>query len=104
MLKIFHIADLHLGLTFRNHPEASSALVNARYETLGRLTILANKREADILVIAGALFDKTGMKVSEIRRAAEMVCRSEGKAVMVLPGNHDYITSESALRLEGRRV
>jgi len=97
MLKIFHIADLHLGLTFRNHPEASDDLVNARYETLGRLTILANKREADILVIAGDLFDKTGMKVSEIRRAAEMVSRFEGKAVLVLPGNHDYITPESAL-------
>src|SRR5690625_1281943 len=37
------------------------------------------------------------MKVSEIRRAAEMVSRFEGKAVLVLPGNHDYITPESAL-------
>src|SRR5690625_5971093 len=53
--------------------------------------------EADIVVIAGDLFDKTGMKVSEIRRAAQMVSRFEGKAVLVLPGNHDYITPESAL-------
>src|SRR5690625_3939706 len=97
MLKIFHIADITLGLTFRKHPVASDYLGNARYETLGRLTILANKREADILVIAGDLFDKTGMKVSEVRRAAEMVSRFVGKAVLVLPGNHDYITPESAL-------
>src|SRR5690625_5521353 len=50
-----------------------------------------------MLVIAGDLFDKTWMKVSEIRRAAQMVSRFEGKAVLVLPGNHDYITPESAL-------
>lgn len=97
MLRIFHIADVHLGLTFRNHPEASDSLVNARYDTLGRLTTLANEREADILAIAGDLFDKTGMKVSEIHRAAEKISRFEGKVVLVLPGNHDYITPESAL-------
>src|SRR5690625_3515810 len=97
MLKICDLSDRHLDHTFRNHPDASDDLMYARCETPGRLTLLANKREADILVIAGDLFDKTGMKVSEIRRAAEMVSRFEGKAVLVLPGNHDYITPESAL-------
>jgi len=33
MMKIFHIADLHLGLRLQNHPGAREILVQARNET-----------------------------------------------------------------------
>lgn len=94
---IFHIADLHLGLSFQNHPEARNTLVEARYETLEKLVEMANEKSAQILAIAGDLFDKTGMKVSEVQRAVQAVNRFEGNVVLVLPGNHDYITEDSQL-------
>lgn len=97
MIKIFHIADLHLGLRFQNHPEAMETLVRARYETLENLVRFANERGVQILAIAGDLFDKTGMKVSEIQQAAHAINRFEGDVALVLPGNHDYITSDSTL-------
>lgn len=96
-MKIFHIADLHLGLRFQNHPEAQETLVQARYETLEKLVGMANEKDAKILAIAGDLFDKTGMKVSEIQRAIQVINRFEGNVVLVLPGNHDYITADSPL-------
>ena len=96
-LNIFHIADLHLGLRFQNHPEAQETLVQARYETLENLVKLANDKDVDILAIAGDLFDKTSMKVSEIQRAVGEINRFEGNVVLVLPGNHDYITADSPL-------
>jgi len=95
--KLFHIADLHLGLRFQNHPEAQETLVQARYETLEKLVSMANEKNAEILAIAGDLFDKTSMKVSEIQQAVQAINRFEGNVVLVLPGNHDYITADSPL-------
>lgn len=97
MFKIFQIADLHLGLRFQNHPEAQETLVQARYETLESLVNMANEKDAEVFAIAGDLFDKTSMKVSEIQRAIQAINKFEGNVVLVLPGNHDYITEDSQL-------
>jgi len=97
MPKIFHIADLHLGLRFQNHPEAQETLVQARYESLEKLVGMANDHNAEMLAIAGDLFDKTSVKVSEIQQAVQAINRFEGNVVLVLPGNHDYITADSPL-------
>lgn len=96
-MKLLHIADLHLGLQFKNHPEAQETLVQARYETLQKLVRLANDENADILAIAGDLFDKTSMKASEIQQAIQSINQFNGNVVLVLPGNHDYITADSQL-------
>lgn len=97
MLNIFHAADLHLGLRFKNHPEASETLAQVRYDTLEKLVELANKKEADILAIAGDLFDRTSMNVSDIQRTVQAINKFEGNVALVLPGNHDYITEDSQL-------
>ncbi|MDZ7720314.1 MAG: metallophosphoesterase [Balneolaceae bacterium] len=73
MITIFHIADLHLGRTFRNHPEAQDTLSSARYETLQKTVKQANKIKADIFVIAGDLFDRTSINVGDIRTAVQAI-------------------------------
>ncbi|WP_138431921.1 metallophosphoesterase family protein [Fodinibius saliphilus] len=96
-MKIFHIADLHLGRTFRNLPEAQDKLSEARYETLQKTIDKANELETDIFVIAGDLFDRTSMKVGDIQKAVRAINQFAGEVVLVLPGNHDYITADSQL-------
>ncbi len=96
-MKIFHTADHHLGLRFKNHPEASETLAQSRYKTLDVLVGMANEQNADIFAIAGDLFDRTGMKVSDIQRAVQAINKFEGNVALVLPGNHDYITEDSQL-------
>lgn len=96
-IKIFHIADFHLGLRFKSHPEAQQTLVQARYETLKSLINQANKLEADIFAIAGDLFDRTSMQTGEIQQAVQTINKFEGKVALILPGNHDYITPDSQL-------
>lgn len=96
-LKIFHIADLHLGRTFRNLPEAQDILSEARYETLQKIIDKANELEADIFVIAGDLFDRTSMNVGDIQKAVRAINQFAGEVALVLPGNHDYITADSQL-------
>ncbi|MEX1013936.1 MAG: metallophosphoesterase, partial [Candidatus Paceibacterota bacterium] len=95
--KLFQTSDLHLGLRFKNHPEASETLSQTRYDTLEKLVVMANENKADILAIAGDLFDRTSMKVSDIQRAVQAINKFEGNVALVLPGNHDYITEDSQL-------
>jgi len=97
MIKILHIADLHLGRTFRNLPEAQDTLSEARYETLQKTIDKANKLKTDIFVIAGDLFDRTSMNVGDIQKSVQAINEFAGEVVLVLPGNHDYITADSQL-------
>lgn len=96
-MKIFHIADLHLGRTFRNLPEAQDTLSGARYETLQNTVQKANELETDMFVIAGDLFDRTSIKAGDIRKAVRAINQFAGAVALVLPGNHDYITADSPL-------
>ncbi|MCC5915670.1 MAG: metallophosphoesterase [Balneolaceae bacterium] len=96
-MNIFHIADLHLGLRFKNHPEASEALVQARYDTLDKLVTLANDKNTEIFAITGDLFDRTSLKISDIQKAVQKINKFEGNVALVLPGNHDYITEDSQI-------
>jgi DNA repair protein SbcD/Mre11 len=97
MISIFHTADHHLGLRFKNHPEASNTLAQARYDTLEKLVGMANEKKAEIFAIAGDLFDRTSMKVSDIQKAVQAINKFEGNAALILSGNHDYITEDSQL-------
>lgn len=96
-IKIFHTADLHLGMRFAGYPEIQNELINARYETLENMVAIANKEECDLFVIAGDLFDRVTVKAKEISRAVKILNEFNGELVIVLPGNHDYYTSDSSL-------
>lgn len=108
-IKIFHTADLHLGMRFAGYPEIQNELINARYETLEKMVAIANKEECDLFVIAGDLFDRVTVKAKEISRAVKILNEFNGELVIVLPGNHDYYTSDSSLwenfsQLAGDRI
>ena len=96
-LKILHTADVHLGMQFRNHPEAQETLINARYETLQNIVNRANELKVHILAIAGDLFDKTKINAGDIQKAIGAVNQFEGGVVLILPGNHDFLTADSEL-------
>ena len=52
-LKIFHIADLHLGRRFGDHPEVMDTLSQARYESLLSTVEQANDRGPMFLPLQG---------------------------------------------------
>ncbi len=96
-IKIFHTADLHLGMRFAGYPEIQDKLINSRYETLENMVEIANKEECDLFVISGDLFDRVTMKVNEIFRAVKTLNEFNGELIIVLPGNHDFYTRDSNL-------
>jgi DNA repair exonuclease SbcCD nuclease subunit len=96
-LRIFHTADLHLGMRFAGYPEVRGQLSEARYATLERLVDTANAEGCSLFVVAGDLFERQTLTKAEVTRAAHALNRFEGDAALVLPGNHDYVGPESQL-------
>jgi len=96
-IKIFHTADLHLGMRFAGYPDVQDELINARYKTLEKLVSLANRENCTLFVIAGDLFDRTTLNVKDISRAARALNEFNGELIIILPGNHDYYTHDSNL-------
>jgi hypothetical protein len=94
-VRIFLFSDLHLGMQFSSYPaEIAGELAEARFRTLERLVKEASRLGADLLAVAGDLFDRLGVPKSDIRRAASIIAGFEGKCAAVLPGNHDYVSGD----------
>lgn len=99
-LKIFHTADLHLGMAFsnRHYPEAvRQQLVEARYQALKQLVELANEARCQLFLVAGDLFHRARMPREAIARVVQLLSRFQGDCVAILPGNHDYCDRYSGL-------
>lgn len=96
MIRLFHTADLHLGLKFTRggySPALQKRLVDQRLETLRSMVELANTRACGVFVIAGDLFDTPRVAKGLVRETAEILTRFAG-IVAVLPGNHDYVQED----------
>lgn len=91
-IRIFHTADLHIGMRFKGYPDnIRSLLQEARLETLDKMIKLANDNGANLFVIAGDIFDRiNGIDKKTIAAAAHSLDKFNGECVLVMPGNHDY--------------
>ncbi len=97
-LGVFLTSDLHLGMKFAGYASAiQAALVEARSSCLERIVSAANTARAELLVVAGDLFESTAALPRDVRRAASALTGFGGRLVAVMPGNHDYIAPEDRL-------
>ena len=90
-LRIFHCADLHLGLRFSRYPEG---LGEARFTSLEKMVERANAEACDLFIVAGDLFDTLQVPKRDLLRAAKIISRFD-RVACVLPGNHDFHSGES---------
>jgi len=97
MIRIFHTADIHLGMKFSSYPEVQRELTEARFAAVDTLVERANSEECRLFVVAGDLFDRTRAAAADVKRAAASLSRFAGDAVLVLPGNHDFVGPDSEL-------
>lgn len=97
-IKIFHTADVHIGLKFSGRdysPELKSKLQAEPLDCLQRMVDKANSGQCDLFVIAGDMFDKINIPKADIKKAAEILNTFNGTNVLVLPGNHDFYEDRS---------
>ncbi len=92
MIKIFHTADVHIGMKFNNYPEpVKGYLKEARLDVLDNMIKFANEEKCNLFVIAGDLFDNiTGIDKKTKDRVITALNNFQGECVLVIPGNHDY--------------
>ena len=73
-IKIVHTADNHIGMKFGSYPpNVKERLIEERVNALEAIITKANNLEAHFLVVAGDLFDSVNMKVSDIKKVAELL-------------------------------
>lgn len=93
-IRIVHTADNHVDLKYVNYPDAAQqALRQERMDALGRVIEGANFRSADVVVVAGDLFDRSDLRqvgIKTVRQVVDTLAGFAGDRVLVLPGNHDF--------------
>lgn len=96
-MKFIHVADLHLGM----HPDANKPWGKNRdqelWDTFERLIEKTEEEKADLLLIAGDLFHRQPM-ISELRQVDYLFQKLSRTKVVLIAGNHDPLTKDSAYR------
>ena len=87
--RILHTSDLHL-----------ESLANRSCQSLEALVSLANKANVDLVIVAGDLFDHNRVDDSLVRFVVEQLQRLP-VYVVILPGNHDCLVSDSVFERSG---
>ena len=87
-----HSSDLHI--CFEGRRDESDVAV------LQTVLATAARNRADILLLAGDIFDHNRMPLDVLDRASRLL-GDYGRPVVILPGNHDPITPDSVYRRGG---
>jgi DNA repair exonuclease SbcCD nuclease subunit len=94
MLRLLHLADVHLGASMSSFGDAAEARRRSLLDAFRELPGIARREDVHAVLIAGDLFDRPEPE-TEVRAAvAEAFARlaAEGRPVFVVPGNHDSST------------
>ena len=97
-MKIIHTADIHLCMDMRHSslsPEASEEHRKQIWRTFSSLIGEVKEQEADMLIIAGDLFETRCARSSDIKRAADFFREIPDTRVLISCGNHDPLSRTS---------
>lgn len=89
-IKVLHTGDFHLGYDYGKYEEHSVERAEENMETFGRVVDLCRSEQADIMLIAGDLFDNDNPKDEILYFVIDNFKKIEDVIVMIAPGNHDY--------------
>ncbi|MEA2579070.1 MAG: repair protein SbcD/Mre11 [Chloroflexota bacterium] len=100
MLRIIHTADVHLGARHDDLGEQASAQRERQFAAFTATVDLALAEKADILLIAGDLFDSNVQPRRSVERVAAQLKRlAESKIrTVIVPGTHDSYDRASIYR------
>jgi DNA repair exonuclease SbcCD nuclease subunit len=90
-ITLIHTADLHLGRSFQDLGRRGSRLRQRLLEALARTVALALDRSADLVLIAGDLFDSPAPAAGALAALEAGLARlaAAGVRTVVMPGTHD---------------
>lgn len=89
-LRLIHTADWQIGKPFGNFPpDLAGELSAARLDAIGRIAAVARQKGAELIVVAGDIFDSGDLPAQTVRRALERLAAETHVRWLLLPGNHD---------------
>lgn len=106
VLKFLHTADWHLGRLFKNFGEESDLrLSRARLDAVRTLLLVAERHDVHAVLCAGDLFDTPNPSQLWWENLADIFRRLSWKnrPILLLPGNHDPLLSDSIWKSESFR-
>ena len=96
-MKFIHIADLHLGMEPDKDKPWSKNRGRELWDAFSNVVEECRKDGTDLLLIAGDLFHKQPL-VRELKEAAGRLASVPDTEVVIIAGNHDYISGTSGYR------
>lgn len=96
-MKFIHIADIHLGAVPDSGKPWGEDRAKEIWETMEHIIDVCNKEEVDLLLVAGDLFHRQP-KVRELKELDYLFSKLETAQVVIMAGNHDYISIRSNYR------
>lgn len=90
LMRFIHTSDWQLGKPFGRAPEqARAALLEARLDAIDTLATAARREGADIVLVAGDVFDSSEPGDRVYRQALTRMKAAADIRWVLLPGNHD---------------
>lgn len=97
-MRFLHTSDWQLGLRLRFVPgEAGARLRAQRFDTVRLIARVALEREVGAVLVAGDVFDDNAVSPATLQLARDALAAFAPVPVLLLPGNHDALTPDSAL-------
>jgi len=97
-MRIFHTADVHVGRQFKELGSLGKTLRQQIRSTFSAVLRLAAEERADLVVIAGDLFEVNHPDPSDVRFVLESISAVDPLPVCLLPGTHDRYSANSIYR------
>lgn len=98
MIKIFHCGDIHLDAPFSGvSPTESNRRRVSLLDRFAEMMRFANDNRADLVLIAGDLFDSGYTQPSTVKAVSELL-KDLRCPVVITPGNHDPYDKESVYK------
>ena len=101
-IKILHTADWQIGKQFGFIAQDAGAIVRVqRLKTVEEIARLAAERRVDAVIVAGDVFENNTLADDTLRKTLQAMRYFKDGKWILLPGNHDPASAESAwTRLE----
>lgn len=98
-MRFIHTADWQLGFKAGFcAPESAARLRAFRFQTLRAIAELAKARNVDAVLVPGDVIDDNGVGLDVIQQTDDALRLFAPIKVVLMPGNHDAATADSALR------
>lgn len=94
-MKIIHCADAHLGSDIRSLGHLGARRKMEIRQSFFRILELCEEVKADLLLIAGDLFDQPTPDQELVSQVMEQMRKIPHTRIFISPGNHDYICLDS---------